>query len=95
MESYDTIDLKMETCIVVMRNPTLNFLPALQATPSTGLSLLGIINVLVVFGILCSIAILVATRRQVREDHRIEGFEFMHEVSPLPLYESIEFYYLF
>ncbi len=95
MKSYDTIDLKMETGIVVVWNHTLNFLPALQAAPANGFSLLGIFNVIVVFGILCSIAILVATRRQVRENQRIEGFEFMHEISPLPLYESIEFYYLF
>jgi hypothetical protein len=95
MISYDTIDLKMERCIVVVWNHTLNFIPALQAIPSTDPSLLGILNVLVVFGILCSIAFLVASRRQVRETHKIQGFEFMHEVSPLPLYESREFYYLF
>jgi hypothetical protein len=95
MKSHDTIDLKMHAGIVVVWSHTLNFLPALQATPTSGFSLLGIFNVLLLFGILCSIAILVASRRQVRENHRIQGFEFMHEVSPLPLYEAREFYYLF
>ncbi len=73
----------------------MDLLFAFQATPSGGLTLLTIFNILIVFGILCSIAILVATRRQAQDSQRIEGFEFMHEVTPLPLYESIESYYLF
>ncbi len=85
----------METSIVTLRSPILNFPPALQAGPASGISLLGIFNLLVVFGILCSIAIVVATRRQVKDNQRIEGFQFMYEVSPLPLYDAIEFYYLY
>lgn len=68
---------------------------ALQATPSGGLPLLSIFNILIVFGILCSIAILVAAKRQAEDSQRIEGFEFMYEVTPLPLYDSVESYYLF
>ncbi len=73
----------------------MNFSFAFQAAQSGGLPLLTIFNILIVFGILCSIAILVATRKQAQESQRIEGFEFMYEVTPLPLYESIESYYLF
>ncbi len=95
MESYDTIDLKIQACIDVVWNLQMDLLFAFQAAPSNGLSLLTIFNILIVFGILCGIAILVATRRQAQESQRIEGFEFMHEAAPLPLFESTESYYLF
>ena len=73
----------------------MDLLFALQTTPPNGLPLLSIFNILIVFGILCSVAILVATRRQAEDNRRIEGFEFMHEVAPLPLFESTESYYIF
>ena len=95
MQSHDTIDLKMKASIDVVLNLQMDLMFAFQATPSGGLPLLTIFNILIVFGILCSIAILVATRRQAQDSQGIEGFEFMYEVTPLPPHESIETYYLF
>ena len=67
----------------------------LQALPAAADSLLALVNLLLILGILCSIALLVVSRRQVYERGRIEGFEFMHEIEPLSPYEPVEFYYLF
>ncbi len=73
----------------------MNLLFALQAPQATPPTLLDVVNLLLIFGIICSIAALVVSRRQVDDGRRIKGFEFLHESEPLSPQEPFEFYYLF
>ncbi len=68
---------------------------ALQSLPASSSTLFTLLNLLIIAGILAAIALFIFMRGEDDEKKLIRGFEFMHEVDPLPSYEAPGFTYLF